>query len=478
MYMPMIALHIPTAMFCVGLLLVVLGLMFQGGWRAGELYAPSRNWAPAAILYGLGFILISFRNEGYPILTVVMANAMVVAGVCLLHRGITVHVGVRPADPYYCMTVVLVLAGFFWLTLVQPSVRARIVLLSTMVVPFLVHAMLLMRRGPASFSGRLLIIFLGIVSTWFVVRGAVIAFGPEIAENGVNSGGISALNLFFSSVPAVMMVALQYRLEAERVRAALEEDAGRLRLERDQLEEVVADRTSELSRSNAELEQFAYVASHDLRQPLRVVGGHITLLERRLKDVLDGEGREQIAFIVDGVRRMDAMIVGLLEYSRIGRDTMKGQAVPLDAAVADALANLEATLGLSEGKVEVQSGLPSVWGDRVDLMRLFQNLIANAVKYVEPGITPHIRVEWRDDGSEWQILVRDNGIGIPPEAAERVFGLFQRLVTRNQYEGSGIGLAICRKIVERHGGSITVEPDRDGGSVFLIRLLKAMPVAG
>ncbi|ARJ65875.1 hypothetical protein WV31_09485 [Magnetospirillum sp. ME-1] len=471
----MFALHIPTAMFCVGLLLVVLGLLFQGGWKAGELYAPSRNWAPAAILYGLGFILISFRNEAPLFLSVVMANVMVVAGVCLLHRGITVHVGVRPADPCYWAAVALVLAGFSWLSLVQPSVKTRVVLLSALVVPFLVHAMLLMRRGPASFSGRLLTISLGIASAWFVVRGIMIASGPEIAENAVNSGGISALNLFFSSVPAVMMVALQYRLEAERVRAALEEDAGRLRRERDRLEEVVAERTEELSRSNAELEQFAYVASHDLRQPLRVVSGYITLLERRLKDVLDTDGREQVAFIVDGVRRMDAMIVGLLEYSRIGRDALKGQAVPLEAALADALANLEATVGMSGGTVEVQPGLPSVWGDRVELMRLFQNLIANAVKYVEPGVTPHIRVEWRDDGAEWQILVCDNGIGIPPEAAERVFGLFQRLVSRNQYEGSGIGLAVCRKIVERHGGSIAVEPDRDGGSVFLIRLPKTMP---
>jgi signal transduction histidine kinase len=471
----MIALHIPTAMFSMGLLLVVLGLMFQGGWKPGELYGPSRNWAPAAILYGLAFILISFRDEAHPALTVVTANILLMGGVSLLHRGIAVHVRQRRADRAYVAAILVVIAGFSWFTFVQPSVKARIVLLSLVMVPFMAHAMLLMRRGPPSFSGRLLIITLGIVSVWFVIRGVMAAFGPEISEDYIRSGGIPALNVFFSSVTAVMMVALQYRLEAERARAALTDEADRLRSDRNRLEDVVAERTGELSRSNAELEQFAYVASHDLRQPLRVVSGYITLLERRFKDVLDGEGREQMAFVVDGVKRMDSMITGLLEYSRIGRNVVNGEAVPLDAAVRDALANLEPMVAASGARVEIQSGLPSVWGDRIELMRLFQNLISNAIKYVEPGVNPHVRVEWRDEEGRCLVQVRDNGIGIPSDSAERVFGLFQRLVGRNQYEGSGIGLAICRKIVERHGGSIGVEPGYDGGSVFSFRLPKTMP---
>ena len=228
----------------------------------------------------------------------------------------------------------------------------------------------------------------------------------------------------------------------------------------------------DLKRSNQELERFAYVASHDLRQPLRMISSYLTLIERRMKDRIEADEREFFAFAVDGAKRMDAMIVDLLDYSRIGRSGIGPEMVALDQVLGNVQANLEEAIADAGATVSVQPGLPSLPGIESELERLFQNLIANALKFRRPDQAPVVEVEWRDAGREWIVSVSDNGIGIAVEDRPRLFMVFQRLVSREQYEGTGIGLASCRKIAEHHGGRIWIESAASGGSTFLVALPK------
>ncbi len=213
----------------------------------------------------------------------------------------------------------------------------------------------------------------------------------------------------------------------------------------------------ELERSNAELEQFAYVVSHDLREPLRMVSSYVSLLARRYGERLDTEAMEFIAFAKDGARRMDKLILDLLDYSRIGRVSQPFEPVSMADVLAETRLNLEAVIELAAARVSIADDLPTVLGSRSELVRLMQNLLGNAIKYRAPDRPPEIAVSaWRD-GALWCFEVKDNGIGIAPDYAERVFGIFQRLHARDEYEGTGIGLAVCRKIVHHHGGRIWLD---------------------
>jgi C4-dicarboxylate-specific signal transduction histidine kinase len=226
----------------------------------------------------------------------------------------------------------------------------------------------------------------------------------------------------------------------------------------------------ELKRSNTELEQFAYAASHDLREPLRMVSSFVSLLERKYEGALDAEAHEFIAFARDGAQRMDSLINGLLNYSRVGHANLVFARVELGEIAREALLNLTATLEACQGDVEIVSGLPAVQGNHGELVRLVQNLVGNALKYRRPEAKPRIRINAARKGHEWVMTVSDNGIGIAPEHHERIFGIFQRLHVHQQYEGAGIGLAVCKKIVERHKGRIWVESEPGQGSSFSFTL--------
>jgi PAS domain S-box-containing protein len=234
--------------------------------------------------------------------------------------------------------------------------------------------------------------------------------------------------------------------------------------ERKHLEDRLDALVRELRRSNGELEEFAYVCSHDLRQPLRAVGSYVTLLEEDLAALLTGETREFITFAREGVRRMDRLITDLLTYSRVGRTAKDG---PVDVAeeLCDVIADLQVEIDKTNASLVVPATLPVVMGDHVEMARLFQNLLGNALKYRHPDILPMIEISCEAVGSEWWFAVADNGIGIPPEHSERIFGIFQRLHARDEYEGTGVGLAICRKIVQRHGGRIWADPSSPSGSI-------------
>ena len=237
-----------------------------------------------------------------------------------------------------------------------------------------------------------------------------------------------------------------------------------------QTERALEKQTKELARSNAELEQFAYVASHDLQEPLRMVSSYVQLLARRYKDKLDEDANEFIAYAVDGADRMQKLINGLLTYSRIGTHGKAFKPTDCLCVLERALGNLDVAISESRAIVEYDN-LPTVICDGLQITQLFQNLINNAIKFRKDQM-PHIRIRAEEKGDEWVFSVCDNGIGIDPRHAERIFIVFQRLHGRHEYPGTGIGLAICKKIVERHGGCIWIESEPGQGSTFYFSIPK------
>jgi PAS domain S-box-containing protein len=226
----------------------------------------------------------------------------------------------------------------------------------------------------------------------------------------------------------------------------------------------------ELERSNRDLEQFAYVASHDLQEPLRAVAGCVQLLQRRHGGALPGEAQELITHAVDGARRMQALILDLLTFSRVGTGELARRPTGLGEALEEALQNLRAVLAEAGAEVAREGELPTLEVDRARVVMLLQNLVGNAVKYRHPERACRVQVGAVREGEEWVVSVRDNGIGIEGRFHERIFVIFQRLHTRSEYPGTGIGLALCKKIVERHGGRIWVESALGVGSVFRFTL--------
>lgn len=259
--------------------------------------------------------------------------------------------------------------------------------------------------------------------------------------------------------------------DVEDMRQRIMEELDASKIARATLDE----QAEELRRSNAELEQFAYVASHDLQEPLRKVASFCQLLEKRYGDKLDERGTEYIRFAVDGAKRMQALINDLLTFSRVGRLGATHTEVDLNDSLDTALANLSAAIDEAGAEiVRPQQPLPTVDGDPTLLAMLWQNLIGNAVKFRKEGLTPRISIDCtaqsESDDTEWLLSVADNGIGIGEDFADKVFVIFQRLHGRDEYSGTGIGLAVCKKIVEHHGGSIRVDPSYTDGTRFLFTL--------
>jgi light-regulated signal transduction histidine kinase (bacteriophytochrome) len=265
---------------------------------------------------------------------------------------------------------------------------------------------------------------------------------------------------------------------ANIVVTALRDERGQLRgfgkimrdiTERKKAEEALMKTMAELRRSNDELGQFAYVASHDLQEPLRMVASYSQLLAKRYKGRLDSDADEFIGYAVDGCNRMQGLIQDLLSYSRAGASGETLRKISSENALASALKNLRSIIE-DNGAVVTHDPLPAMVTNEAQLVQVFQNLVGNALKYrsVEP---PQVHVSaMKNGGNEWIFSVRDNGLGIEPRYFERIFVLFQRLHGQTEFEGTGIGLAVCKKIVDRLGGRIWVESEPQKGSTFYFAL--------
>ncbi|MDO8302140.1 MAG: ATP-binding protein [Sedimentisphaerales bacterium] len=234
--------------------------------------------------------------------------------------------------------------------------------------------------------------------------------------------------------------------------------------DRIQAEESLQKASDDLVRSNKDLEQFAYIASHDLQEPLRVITGYLQLIAKRYKGRLDSDADEFINFAVDGANRMQSLIIDLLTYSRVLKKAKPFAEVDCDLLLVQALANLEVAIKTTNAVI-THDPLPTIMADGTQLIQVFQNLIGNAIKF-RGNKKQEIHVTAKHDTNEWVFSVKDNGIGIESAYKERIFVIFQRLHSREEYPGTGIGLAICKKIVERHGGRIWLESTPGEGSTF------------
>jgi light-regulated signal transduction histidine kinase (bacteriophytochrome) len=246
------------------------------------------------------------------------------------------------------------------------------------------------------------------------------------------------------------------------IRRALAEQ--KLRLQRKEAEHELALKVQELARSNSDLEQFAYVASHDLQEPLRMVAMYTQLLGERYRGKLDEQADKYIHYSVDGALRMQTLVQDLLVFSRAGREGTKMMQVNCNLLMKQVLKNLEASIKESNAEI-IAENLPTVLANSTQLQQVLQNLVANSIKFRGARV-PRVSIRAKQVGAEWLFELSDNGIGIAAEHADRIFVIFQRLHTREEYSGNGIGLSICKKIIERHGGRIWVSANEQEGATF------------
>jgi light-regulated signal transduction histidine kinase (bacteriophytochrome) len=287
----------------------------------------------------------------------------------------------------------------------------------------------------------------------------------DLISNIANSiGNVLDTRLHHSQLAKTADLLLQRSCELQATNRQLEVEVR----ERRRAEEAQSTLSQELQRSNAELEQLAYVASHDLQEPLRMVASYMQLLEQKYRGQLDADAHEFIAFAVDGAKRMQALINDLLTYSRVGSAAVPMEPTDCNEVLDRALASLRLAIAESGAGIE-RADLPVVMGNAAQLTQLFQNLLANAIKFRSEQPL-RIGVSAEPDGPFWRFSVQDNGIGIEPEYFDRIFVMFQRLHSRSAYAGTGIGLAICKKIIERHGGRIWVESAPGHGAAFKFTL--------
>ncbi len=287
-----------------------------------------------------------------------------------------------------------------------------------------------------------------------------------VLTHPVRTTGPGEIAALASDVETMRQVLVRQVDEAARGAARLTDAHRRLTVQ-----------AEELQRSNRDLEQFAYVASHDLQEPLRKVASFTQLLQKRYGGQLDERADQYIEFAVDGAKRMQRLIQDLLGFSRVGRLAGESVDVDLAGALADATANLDETIAEADATV-THDGLPVVRVERALVVQLLQNLVGNAVKFRDPARPPIVHLSARRSGDQWEVECRDNGIGIDEQYAERVFVIFQRLHPKDSYEGTGIGLSLCKRIVEHHGGQIWVAPVTDGAGTSIRFTLPAVPQDG
>jgi len=289
------------------------------------------------------------------------------------------------------------------------------------------------------------------------------------SETYVREGyALGAVDYIYTPNPEVLRAKVKVFVELSQKTEEVTRQAAAIRQLNAELEQRVAERTAALQRSNEALQQFAYVASHDLQEPLRTIATYVKLLAQRYQGKLDTQAEEFIGFTVDGAERMQQLIQGLLAYSRVESKELLRTSVDCEHVLTCTLHDLQQAITESGAEI-THDPLPTIEAEAKQLGLVLQNLLGNAIKFRshEP---PRIHVSAKQNEQYWRFAVRDNGIGLDPQHIERIFNIFQRLHTRQEYPGTGIGLAICKKIVERHGGQIWVESVPGEGATFCFTL--------
>ncbi|MEO1259120.1 MAG: ATP-binding protein [Bacteroidota bacterium] len=282
-------------------------------------------------------------------------------------------------------------------------------------------------------------------------------FIAKVAESGPQYYFISYIGLFITVVFIVFVFATGQTM----IITALDEKQNELSRQAESLKQAHI----QLKAINEELEQFAYAASHDLKEPLRMIKMYTQFIDKRLDKQLDNSSKEYMGFVVDGVTRMERLLTDLLEYSRLGRNNRKSKDTDLNDVLLAVINNLTATMKETNTAIKCNE-LPVIKSTSTEMIQLFQNLISNSIKFRQDDVTPLIQIKHEVQEGAHHFYFMDNGIGIPPEACDRVFNIFERLHSKTDYEGTGIGLATCKKIVDNLGGKIWVEPGEEEGTTF------------
>ncbi len=294
----------------------------------------------------------------------------------------------------------------------------------------------------------------------------------QLDENGVLSWIAVSSNLIFLNAVFAILIPKLFGGMQETINLQLQLQQ-KLKEEQKNLELSL----KELKSKNQELEQFAYVASHDLQEPLRMISNFISLLHKRYYDILDDKGKRYISFTLDGAQRMRQIILDLLELSRVGRTTYKKEKFELQDVIRELNLLLRSGIHKEKARIHCNSNL-MIEGYKPAYVQIFQNLVGNSIKYRHPDRSPEISIGAKEAYSSWEFYVKDNGIGIPKEFHDRIFNIFQRLHNQKEVKGSGIGLSIVKKLVENLGGEIRVESEINYGSTFLFRLPKKVEAIG
>jgi signal transduction histidine kinase len=360
--------------------------------------------------------------------------------------------GIRVGDPAAARLVQDAVAGRRF-----DAVRARVASLSAAVEARAAHA-----RDRRSTAGIIFAVAASLTALTLITAGVALWRGlhrwvlAPVDRLGGQTREVAKGDTYKQIVPDGPLELTALGRDVEAMRLQIANQLARA----EEIQEELRVRSEELARSNDDLQQFAYVASHDLSEPLRKVANFCQLLERQYGPQLDDKAKQYIDFAVDGAKRMQVLISDLLALSRVGRTTEQFEPVDLDRALNAALVTLADRIEEAGARVERLTPLPTVAGDHSLLTSLLENLVGNAVKYRRDDVAPVVRIsaEHDDEQQLWTFTVSDNGIGIDPQYAERIFAVFQRLHLRDRYGGTGIGLALCRKIVEFHGGRIWLEP--------------------